>query len=137
MSNHSCREPKPHRKYSGWALIGVSLLILFVLSLNFIQRSPAHANWHTSEARVLGTRITVQGSRGASHTRPSEIYYRGEAHVTYTANGKQYDQWLPATNTIDDRDWLAVYLSKHSATTAEVKWNPANPSQGRVTLRAP
>jgi hypothetical protein len=82
----------------------------------------------------LDTRITLQGYRDASQANPASIYYRGEANVTYTANGKQYTQWLPATNVTSDREWLAFRLSRREDGSAEVRWNPSDPSQAEATL---
>jgi hypothetical protein len=137
MSNHSYRKPKPHESHTGLAIAVTILIVVLIYFLNFGSRHNPHANWHVSPAQVLETRITLQGTRDAAEARPAEIYYQGEAHVTYTADSKQYDQWLPATNTIADRAWLAFYMSQHSTKTAEVKWNPANPSQAVVILHAP
>lgn len=137
MSNHSYRESKSHKSRAGLAIAGTLLIAVLILLPNFIPRHNPHANWNVSEATVLATRITLQGTRDADQAHPAEIYYRGEAHVTYTADGKQYDQWLPATDTIPDRNWLAFYLSRRSNKTAEARWNPANPSQAVVTLRVP
>jgi hypothetical protein len=137
MSNHAYHEPKLHKSHTGLAIVGTILIAAMILLLNFFPRPQFHANWHVSPAHVLETRITLQGTRDAGEARPAEIYYQGEAHVTYTADDKQYDQWLPATNTITDRAWLAFYMSQHSAKAAEVKWNPTNPSQAVVILHVP
>jgi hypothetical protein len=91
-------------------------------------------DWKTTQARVVATRITIQGYRDADQARPAEIYYRGEANVTYTAHGKQYVVWVPATDNTPDREWLAFQLSRMKDDLADVKWNPADPSQARATL---
>jgi len=135
MSNHAYYEPEPQKSHTGLAITVTILIAVMILFLNFVPRHNPQANWHVSQANVLATRITLQGTRDAGEARPAEIYYQGEAHVAYAADGKQYDEWLPATDVTSDRAWLAFSMSKHSSKTAEVRWNPANPSQAVVTLR--
>ena len=137
MSNHAYHQPTLHKSRTAQAFAVTILIVILIYFLNFGPQHNPHANWHISPAHVLETRITLQGTRDAGEARPAEIYYRGEAHVTYTADSKQYNQWLPATNTIADRVWLAFYMSQHSAKAAEVKWNPNNPSQAVVILHVP
>ena len=128
MSNHHPKPSPPRRNAATWAVPAT------VLCLNFVPRPEPHANWNISLAHVLDTRITIQGYRDASQANPANIYYRGEANVTYTAKGNQYTQWLPATAITSDRDWLAFRLSRRQDDFAEVKWNPSNPSQAEATL---
>jgi hypothetical protein len=134
MSNHLRRPPPPRRNAATWAVPATLLLAVVILCLNFIPRPQPHANWNISSAHVLDTCITIQGYRDASEANPANIYYRGEANVIYTANGNQYTQWLPATAITSDRDWLAFRLSRRRDDSAEVKWNPSNPSQAEAIL---
>ena len=134
MSDHIRRRLPPRRNAATWAVPTTLLLAVVVLCLNFIPRPQPRANWKISSAHVLDTRITIQGYRAASEANPADIHYRGEANVTYTANGNQYTQWLPATAITSDHDWLAFRLSRLRGDSAEVKWNPSNPSQAEAVL---
>jgi hypothetical protein len=135
MSNHLYKPVPPTRRSAAiWAVPATLLFAVAVLCLNFIPRPQPHANWNLSPAHVSATRITTQGFRDASQAHPAEIYYRGEANVTYTANGEQYTLWLPATSISSDREWLAFRLSRRKDDSAEVKWNPSDPSQAEATL---
>lgn len=138
MSNHlrkpSRKSSPPRRNTATWAVPAILVLAVVVLCLNFIPRPQPHANWNISSVHVSDTRITTQGYRDASQANPAQIYYRGEANVTYTANGKQFTQWLPATEMTSDREWLAFRLSRRRDDSAEVKWNPSDPSQAEAIL---
>ena len=134
MSNHLRKPSPPRRNAATWAVPATLLLAVVVLCLNFIPRPQPHANWKISSAHVSDTRITTQGYRDASQANPAQIYYRGEANVTYTANGNQYSQWLPATEITSDREWLTFRLSRTKDGTAELRWNPSNPSQAEAIL---
>ena len=134
MSNHLYRPSAPVKKASTWWLPAILLLVVVVLCLNFVPRPQPHSNWKISTAQISDTRITNQGYRDAAEARPAEIYYRGEALVTYAADGKQYTVWAPATKTTTDRAWLSFVLSRRKDDTAEVKWNPSDPSQAEATL---
>ena len=70
----------------------------------------------------------------AAQARPARIYYLGEAKVAYLANGRQQIAWLPATARIDDRAWIAFELSHRLDDTAQIQWNPADPTHGVATL---
>ena len=134
MSNHLRKHPSLHKKPTTWPLPAVLLLVAALLSIYFISRPQPHANWNVSDGRVLDTRITLQGYHDASQANPASIYYRGEADVTYSANGMQYTQWIPVTNMTPDREWLAFRLSRRKDDSADVRWNPSNPQQAEATL---
>jgi hypothetical protein len=135
MSNNRIRKPPPARRNTAtWAVPATLLLAVAVLCLNFIPRPQPHANWNVSPGHVLDTRITLQGYHDASQANPANIYYRGEANVIYSANDQQYTEWIPATNVTSDRKWLAFRLSRRKDDSAEVRWNPSNPSQAEATL---
>jgi hypothetical protein len=104
LSNHHRKPSPPRRNAATWAVPATLLLAVVVVCLNFIPRPEPHVNWNISSAQVLDTRVTIQGYRDASQANPANIYYRGEAKVTYTAKDNQYTQWLPATAITSDRD---------------------------------
>jgi len=134
MSNHLRKSSPSSRNTATWAVPATLVLAVVVLGLNFIPRPQPHANWNTTTGHVLETRITIQGYRDASQANPASIYYRGEANVTYSANGTQYTQWIPVTDITPDHERLAFRLSRRKDDSAEVRWNPSNPLQAEATL---
>jgi len=134
MNNHPPKSSPRRRNIANWAVPATLLFALVVLCLNFIPRPQPHANWNVSPGHVLDTRITLQGYHDASQANPASIYYRGEADVTYSANGMQYTQWISVTNITPDREWLAFRLSRRKDDSADVRWNPSNPQQAEATL---
>ena len=71
----------------------------------------------------------------ANQSRPAAILYRGEADVVYFANGKRFDEWLPATALSDNSKWPAFTMSKRTSDTADVLWKESDPAKAKVILR--
>jgi hypothetical protein len=100
---------------------------------------PAYSDWKQSPAHVVETRIVTVGVfDGGAYAGPSNhVLYRLESHVSYTANGKSYEEWLPASDNVANKQWLSFRLSRRTGNDAEVTWNPRDPAQGRVSLHLP
>jgi hypothetical protein len=141
MSKRTLHEPKRQkglsRKEQAYILAGFALLVVVAVTLNLISWPKPSEDWNISMGQVLETRVALQRVRPAGKIGGAAFYYRGEAHVTYVADGRPYDLWLPTTEEDSNRDWLAFKMSKRLNDTAEIKWNPAKPSQGVVFLNLP
>lgn len=135
MNKHVFQKSKVPEHRVGWKISAIlGTFVLVILALNFLPKPEAYKDWDISKARVLETRITKQGYRDVGNARSAAIYYRGEAHVIYIADDRQYDLWLPATEVTTDRNWIALQMSRWSDSSAYVKWNPSKPTMGFVYL---
>jgi hypothetical protein len=134
MSNHAPHPVQPAKSSRTWRIASVVGIALVLLLLTVATRFRPYSTWSTSSGRVLGTRISQAGFRNSGEARPAQIYYVGEAQIVYIAKGKELTAWLPATEKMDDRAWLAFQLSQRADDTADVRWNPSDPSHAVATL---
>jgi hypothetical protein len=90
-------------------------------------------DWPSVTGQVIETRIIVVGTTPQVY-RSGVIKYRAEAHVVYDLNGIHHDAWVPASNVVSDRMYLAFWLSLKKSKTALIYWNPQNPSYVQAVL---
>ena len=90
----------------------------------------------TSPGRIVDTRVVLVGTREGGEARPGQALYRGEAHVIYEANGRNFDTWLPATDLSPAREWLLFTLARYKGKVTEVHWKLNSPQKGFIVLQA-
>jgi len=134
MSNHAFQpgQAKPPKHKDAFVAAKIALCFLFAFLFAYYLSKMKGPAQNYSAGHILETRVSVVGTRESN--RGSYVYYRGEARVSYSANGKDYVEWLPATKTMNDREWLSFELSRRVDDEAEVRWNKSDPTMGTVVL---
>lgn len=121
MSNHAFRrknrqaKPLSIKEILASGLVGLLLVFSIWALLSKLAPEMRHTTGH-----ILQTRTSIVGLQSSNHS--GNIFYRAEAQVAYTADGRDYVEWLPATKATTDKAWLDLELSRRADDAADVSW---------------
>lgn len=108
-------------------MVVTSVVVLLVV--NWIHSLPK--NYSTTKAKILEIRQVVASTRESMYG--GQIYYRIEAHVEDSSEGKSQDRWLRASDD-ESRESVELRLASHP-TECLIYWLPKNPENARCSLK--
>jgi hypothetical protein len=134
MSHSRIRVPKPVQRTSPWlTIVGTTTIVVLVGVLAFgkLFYWPSSSSYQTAPGTVLETRMVVDHLRDSPYG--GQIYYRIEAHVRYSIEGRQKEQWMTASETTAGREMLAAKLAPQPK-NCRVYWFPNHSENAKCQL---
>jgi hypothetical protein len=116
-------------------MVALGLVALYYLSYGTTHGlSLSGGDLMQVSSNITEIRVVPFSTRDAGQAHTAAIYYRAEAHAKFDQSGRQYDEWLPASQVTSSRAELELWLSKTTDSPAIVYVSTKDPRVGIVRL---
>lgn len=109
----------------------VAVAVLLLAALFMVSRLSVHEHHHYAQGKVLVARIVTD--HGEEGFMGGKVYYRIDADVRFVADGEPHEQWMPASETTEDRESLVLKLAEKPE-RCTVTWVPGHVEHARCRL---